>query len=327
MKKHLIFSDVQEDLYKIFLPTLIIFLLIFFTDIMTSTVFALITIYFLDGGHVYSTLLEVLADPEEVRKKYVWAVLMGSFFLNFFIHFLFTPYFFTYIFYFTIYHNMRQGLGVTFLYRIGESREARFVKWGYYFLTVMPFILFHMKPPVAHGGLGEAIISPINLKLYFSAGSLAMAYSWGSWLYLLGAAALLAFLILKKNMRGFYSMVFFGLIYAYAFLFSDNQMKGYALLIFSHAIPYYFLMKKRLELTHKLDLFKRYAWLFLFMIFLLGAIIDYSQEEIVDFFSPLESVAMALLTTPLISHFIYDAIIWKRGNERFKIFIDHNQKA
>lgn len=328
METNLIFKNRFEDFAKIFLATLVVFIFMMMTDVMlSSTAFLLITIYFLDGGHVYSTLLEVMADPEEVRKKYVWAVLMGSFFLNFFIHLLFSEYFFYYIFYFTIYHNMRQGLGVTFLYRLGEKKSAQIVKWGYYFLTIVPFILFHMKPPMAEGKLGEAIIKPIDLYQVFSAQSLETAFRSGVIVYVIGAVLLGAFLIYQKNIRGFLSMLFFTAVYAYAFLIATSELKAYALLIFSHAIPYYFLMEKRLGMTHKLNFMQKYAWLFLLIIFAIGGVIDYYQSDIVTLFEPMDSLAMALLTTPLISHFIYDAIIWKRGNERFKTFVDSNRPA
>ena len=321
MEKNLIFKNRLEDFAKIFLATFLVFFFMMLTDVMTSTAFLLVTIYFLDGGHVYSTLLEVLGDPEEVRKKYVWIVLLGSFFLNFFIHFLLSAYFFYYIFYFTIYHNMRQGLGVTFLYRIGEKRAVEIVKWSYYFLTMTPFILFHMKPQMSEGKLGEAIIRPINLYQVFSSESLLTAYKIGVSAYLIGALVIGAYFIYQKNLRGLLSMFFFSLVYAYAFLISTNELKSYALLIFSHAIPYYFLMEKRLGVTHKLNFMQRYAWLFLLVTFAVGGVIDYYQTDIVDLMEPFDSLAWALLTTPLISHFIYDALLWKRGNERFQNFV------
>lgn len=326
MGSNLIFNNRFEDFAKIFLATLIVFIAMMMTDVMlSSTAFLLITIYFLDGGHVYSTLLEVMADPEEVRKQYVWIVLLGSFFLNFIIHLFFTGYFFYYLFYFTIYHNMRQGLGVTFLYRLGEKRSATIVKWGYYFLTMVPFILFHMKPSISKGVLEEAIIKPVDLYHFFSVQSLETAFKSGVLIYVAGALAIGAYLIYQKNIRGFLSMLFFAGVYSYAFLISTNELKSYALLIFSHAIPYYFLMEKRLGLTHKINFMQKYAWLFLLIIFAIGGVLDYYQSDIVDLFEPMDSLALALLTTPLISHFIYDAIIWKRGNERFKTFVDSNR--
>lgn len=322
MEKNQIFGHQYQDFAKIFLATFLVFAFMLMTDIwVTSTAFLLITVYFLDGGHVYSTLLEVLGDPEEVRKKYVWIVLLGSFFLNLFIHLFFGAYFFYYIFYFTVYHNMRQGLGVTFLYRLGEKRSVNVVKWGYYFLTVIPFILFHLKPRLKGYKLDESILMPVDVYQFFSAASIDTAFKSGILIYGLGAMAIAGFLYWQKNTRGLLSMLFFGSVYAYAFIVSKSEMESYALLIFSHAIPYYFLMEKRLGLTHKITSMQKYAWLFLLIIFAIGGVIDYNQQEIVGLFEPLDSLAIALLTTPLISHFIYDAIIWKRGNERFKTFV------
>ncbi len=320
MERSQIFGNHFEDFAKIFLATFLVFIFMLMTNALTSTAFVLITVYFLDGGHVYSTLLEVLGDPEEVRKKYVWLVLIGSFFLNLVIHLFFGPYFFYYIFYFTVYHNMRQGLGVTFLYRLGEKRAVNVVKWGYYFLTMLPFILFHLRPRLQGIKLDESILMPVDLYQFFSAASLETAFKSGVVVYLIGAFCLAGYLYWQKNARGLLSMIFFAAVYSYAFIVSKNEMESYALLIFSHAIPYYFLMEKRLGLTHKVNFMQRYAWIFLLIIFAIGGWIDYNQQEIVGFFEPLDSLAMALLTTPLIAHFIYDAIIWKRGNERFKIF-------
>jgi hypothetical protein len=323
MKSNLIFTNRFEDFAKIFLATLIVFIFMMMTDVLlSSTAFLLVTIFFLDGGHVYSTLLEVLTDPEEVRKKYVWIVLMGAFLLNFIVHLFFTGYFFYYVFYFTIYHNMRQGLGVTFLYRLGEKRSANIVKWSYYFLTIVPIVLFHMKPSFLEGKLEEALVKPMDLFLLFSAESLASAFKVGLTIYIVGAITIAVYLIVQKNIRGFLSMLFFTSVYVYAFLISVNELKSYALLIFSHAIPYYFLMEKRLGMTHKLNFVQKYAWLFLLLVFAIGGVLEYYQRDIITLMEPMDSLAIALLTTPLISHFIYDAILWKRGNERFKTFVE-----
>ncbi|MBC7713449.1 MAG: hypothetical protein H7177_08920 [Rhizobacter sp.] len=321
MEKKLIFLHPLEDFAKIFLATFLVFACLLTTDIMTSATFIFITVYFLDGGHVYSTLLEVVGDPVEVKKKYVWIVLLGSFFLNLVIHFFFKNYFFYYIFYFTIYHNMRQGLGVTFLYRLGEKRSAMFIKWSYYLLTIVPFILFHLRPPLNAGKLSEQILKPVDFYNFFSAHSMEIAFKTGIFFYITAIVFIACWLIYHKNFRGFLAMSFFTAVYAYSFLISNNEMKSYALLIFSHAVPYYFLMEKRINVTHKLNFVQKYGWIILLAIFAIGGLIDSYQEDIVFYFEPFDSLAVALLTTPLISHFIFDAILWKRGNERFQVFV------
>lgn len=317
----MIFRGYREDFFKIFAATFVVLALTLTTNVIASTAFVLITVYFLDGGHVYSTLLEVLADPEEVKKKYVWIVFLGSFFLNFIIYFFLKPYFFYYIFYFTIFHNMRQGLGITFLYRIGDQSSAAMMKWSYYFLTMVPFILFHLHSTMVDGFLGEAILKPIELSHYIPQSTLDIYYHYGLTLYFIGSVAIAVMLVFFKNLRGLLSLMFFTLVYAYSFLYSPSQMRSYALLIFSHAVPYFFLMEKRILLTHQFSFIKKYAFVFLAILFALGGILDYFQYDIVESSEPFDSLAMALLTTPLISHFIFDSIMWKRGNERFKTFI------
>ena len=99
VKDQFIFGSYREDFFKIFFATLIVFLLSFEAHFLSSTIVVLATVFLLDGGHVYSTLLEVYADPEELRKSYVWVVTIGSFFLNFLILYFFSNLFFYYIFY------------------------------------------------------------------------------------------------------------------------------------------------------------------------------------------------------------------------------------
>jgi hypothetical protein len=320
MEKRLIFDSRVEDFFKIFFATFAVFALSHLTNILSSTIFVALTVYMLDAGHVYSTLIEVLGDPHESRKAYVWLVLAGSFFLNLFVLIFLNSYFFYYIFYFTIFHNMRQGLGVTFIYRIGE-RPSPFVKWSYYFLTVTPFVLFHFRPSPLDVGLGEDIIKFVQLDAHISAATLSSLFYWGLKTYFAATFCIIATMLYSKNVRGLFSMLFYAGVYAYSFIYSDNQMTSYALLIFSHAIPYFFLMQKRIQLTHTLKIVKRFAIPLLVLVFLMGGLLDYYQDDFVETFEPAERFLTALLLTPLISHFIFDAILWKRGNARFQAFM------
>ena len=130
----MIFQSAKEDFFKIFFATLLVFILSFNSKFLSSSIVIFITAYLLDGGHVYSTFLEVYADPSELRKAYVWKVTLLSLFLNLAVLLFLPNYFFYYIFYFTVFHNMRQGLGVTFLYKKGEKAGMLFYKYSYYFL-------------------------------------------------------------------------------------------------------------------------------------------------------------------------------------------------
>lgn len=321
VRSALIFDSPREDFFKIFFISLLTFALSFNSAFLSSSIVLFTTIYLLDGGHVYSTLLEVYADPVELRKAYVWIVTIGSFFLNLSVLFFLPAYFFYYIFYFTVFHNMRQGLGVTFLYKKGEKEGLLFYKYSYYFLTIVPFVLFHFRKREITNQLGESILKSINIFDYFPESIINSIYQYGSFIYLVGVISIIAFIFHKKIYRGLYSMIFFAFVYAFAFMFSRNELQSYILVIFSHAIPYYFLMEKRVAKTHSISLIRRYAPAFLILIFVFGGLFDFRRVFIIEFFYEVEILIRALVVTPLIAHFIFDAIIWKRGNERFKAFL------
>jgi hypothetical protein len=316
----LIFKNPLEDFAKIFLPTLLVFVIFYFPQIYTSTFAIMATIYLFDGGHVYSTMLEQYADPIERKKAYVWQLTLLAFAMNFVVAFFYESYFFTYIFYFTVFHNMRQGLGVTFLYRRGVPMMSKFVKYSYYFLTMVPFVLFHLKER-PENKMGEAIIQPLNLGQSHHWEALLPFYHYGLLFFIAGVVLIYATLLWKKQTRGLLAMGFFALVYTFAFIISKNEFQSYMVLIFSHAIPYFWLMEKRLVNTHSSGSMKKFAVIFLFLIFLTGGMIDYSHKYLLDFFDDINLLVLAILYTPLISHFLFDGVIWTRDNERFQVFL------
>lgn len=316
----LIFKSPWEDFFKIFLPTLAIFPLFFFPEFYTSPLLARMTMYFLDGGHVYSTMLEQYFDPIERRKPYVWQLTILAFVMNLVVAILYEEYFFTYIFYFTVFHNMRQGLGVTFLYRKGERAFAGFIKNSYYFVTLVPFLLFHIKDrPLIQ--MGEAIIKPLNLGQGHHLHALMAYYNYGLFFFIAGVIGIYSYLLLKKQTKGLFAMGFYALVYTFAFVISQNEFQSYLVLIFSHAIPYFWLMEKRLVTSHSSGSMKKFAVIFLFLIFLVGGLIDSSHQHLLNFFDDISLLLLSLLYVPLIVHFLFDGVIWTRDNERFQIFL------
>lgn len=316
----LIFKNPLEDFAKIFLPTLLVFVLFLFPEIYRSTFVIMATIYLLDGGHVYSTMLEQYFDPVERNKPYVWQLTLLAFAMNFVVAFFYEAYFFTYIFYFTVFHNMRQGLGVTFLYRRGKAAMAKFVKYSYYFLTMVPFFLFHLRER-PENKMGEAIIKPLDFGQSKYWAALEPFYHYGLMFFIIGVVVIYGTLLLKKQTKGLLAMGFFALVYTFAFILSKNEFQSYMVLIFSHAIPYFWLMEKRLVKTHSSGSMKKFAVIFLCLIFLIGGLIDYSHRDLLDYFDDINLLVLSILYVPLISHFLFDGVIWTRDNERFQVFL------
>ncbi len=320
LNNNYIFKGPVEDFLKIYCVTFLAFLLSFSPQLLTSSILIFITIYLLDSGHVYSTMIEVYADPNELKKPYVWIVTTGSFIINLCILLFFEDFFYNYIFYFTIFHNMRQGLGIVLLQSKPNTRDVLFTKWTYYFLTLLPFILFHFKSRVGTSPLSEIIIHPININNFFSDNWLSHIFNWGIRLYLTGIASIAVLILWKKVYTKILPILFFFSLYAFAFLISKNELQSYILLITSHAIPYYFLFEKRLKLTHSLKNVKRFAPLILILSFTVGGSLEYFQNNILEIFSNSSVLIRAMLTTPLITHFIFDGIIWKKDNKNFQLF-------
>ena len=125
--------------------------------------------------------------------------------------------------------------------------------------------------------------------------------------------------------RGVWSLYFYGSVYAIGFLYFKNEIYSYSLLIFSHTIPYFFLMESRSKLTHSVGWMRQWAVALIALLFFAGGMLDYYQLAIINYFDDVDLLVQALLLTPLIAHFLFDGIIWKRGNERFSAFT--NKKA
>jgi hypothetical protein len=320
-KDRAIFGSGLEDFVKIIVPTLLLLIIGCFYPLQKNKYYFLIIAYLIDAGHVYSTMLEVYFDPEILKKKFVYGVTIGSFLLNTLILILFPKYFFYWIFYFTVFHNMRQGLGFVFLERRQCLEYNIFVKYLYYFSTITPFILFHIRE-TNKIELSEAILKKVDITFIKNISFFNRPfYNWMLGIYIILFLTGVFFLFLKKQ-KGIPMFLFFSLVYILAFIVLKSELLAYGVLIVSHGIPYFFILEKRISLTHSLKLVREKAWIFILIFFILGGFIEYSHEDILELFSfPINQIALAMLFTPLISHFIFDSIIWRRHDSRFKLFL------
>lgn len=286
-------------------------------NIERTAIYFFVIAFLIDAGHVYTTFLESFTDPHEVKVHHTvwWAIL--AFILNLSFLVFLPSLFFYYIFYFTVFHNMRQGLGVSFLYQKSFTIKPMFFKSMYYFATLVPFVLFHFKSR-ASDALGDRIIERLDLFQWFRPESLSMIYNWGQTFYLLALAMIIIYLIVKK-VEHIMAFLFFTLVYAVSFLVLNNEIYAYSLLIVSHGIPYFFLMEKRISLTHPKNFIKRNAIFILLFNVVIGALIDFSEDDIYDLTEG-NVFVQALFFTPLIAHFLIDGVIWKKGHLKFEAF-------
>ncbi len=212
---------------------------------------------------------------------------------------------------------MRQGLGIGFLFQKKLTISPKVIKNLYYLCTMVPFVLFHFKMR-SDDSLGDRIIERIDLFKWFSRSLLEGIYLWGKIGYFIFLCLVISFFIFKK-ISAILPFVFFVLVYAISFLFLNNEFYAYSLLIVSHGVPYFFLMKKRIRLTHSRSFVKKHVTIFLFLLVSFGALLEFHEQDLYDLTN--ENIyVVALFYTPLIAHFLIDGIIWKKGHEKFDSF-------
>jgi hypothetical protein len=317
-KKYVLNSPV-DDFIKMFLPTLLLAISFLFFDSSRSEVLLFLAFYFIDAGHIYSSFLELIFDKNEFKKKQMILISLFAISLNLFATYALPGNFFVYLFYFTIFHNLRQGLGVFLIYFEGSNRDREIQRYLYYFGTIIPVFIFHFKGMYL-GSDATYTLRPFDLLPYFSRDYLQLIFSVLSKIYFVAYFGILIYLI-KKKQAAFFSFLFFTAIYSVSFLLFDNVIWAMLLLVFSHGIPYYFLFNKRIKLTHSSINVRKFSAFFVFLFFVIGAIFELTQEDVSGIFPPhISNIIAAIIFYPMTVHYIFDSFIWKKGNERYEIF-------
>lgn len=310
-----VFGSVGEDFVKICLITIAVPVAYFiFGSSPTFLLWLFLFTVFVDAGHVYSTYAETLWDSSERRKTENMKMIAWAFVLNYSVFVFAENLFLYYIFYFTVYHNMRQGLGVSLLYK-AENVPA--FKRTYYAITLIPFVIFHfLESKNDHQGtsfrLDEGIVKAFNFHgsvpdTVINAAIIA---------YFIFFAAVTIKAATSQNRRGALSAMFFGLVYSWGFIFSKDPILSYAVLVISHAMPYLFLMERRILMTHSSPFARRHSYIVVIAFFVLGGMMQQLDE--MNLFGNGGKYLIPLFFTPVIGHFLLDSIMWTKDNEKMR---------
>jgi hypothetical protein len=277
----------------------------------SSLIFSALVVYLFDAGHVYSTLLESHFDVNHERKKEIYFYTALAFILNVVALLISKNFFYCYLFYFTVFHNMRQGLGVVLVNKSKIKSDT--IKYLYYIATGFPFVLFHLRNE--GNQLSKDILNPIDLTFlneYIDLNRSFVIYGF----LILGC---LIFLLRKKEWKQTFSFLWFSSVYCYAWMISTNAIVSYFILVITHAIPYFWFMYKRVSLTHTNEFVVKNSVILLLALFAAGGLFDYLHDD--RSYSG-NFLLDALFFTPLITHFLIDGIIWKKKDARFGQLLD-----
>jgi hypothetical protein len=322
---HWILGSPRRDLTLILLPGLAGFALTgLFADGSRGLLLgALIAAAVVDSGHVYLTAWRTVLRPDERRASRVyWTVPLAVVAVVALWLVLALPGLWTALVYLTVYHHIRQFYGVSRWYqKLGGRFDAASGRW-LYALTLTPFALFHVRP-----GVRISLFSGDDLLLHpqptlYATGLAAFGLLVAAWLFREIA-------LWRRGVREpgrLLSIAAPAGLYAACFLVARTETAILVPLLLSHGIPYFALMGlslRRLEPARYRTALGT-ALLLVLTAALLGGAESWFEHSLITTQTPNYaragvSAAQALLTglllVPLLSHYIWDASIW-RGDHR-----------
>jgi hypothetical protein len=319
LPKRYVLQSPSDDFIKMFLPTILLAFSFLIFDSSRSEILLFFTFYLIDAGHIYSSFLELLFDKNEFKKKQMIGISIAALGINLLAAFALPGHFFVYLFYFTIFHNLRQGLGVFLIYFEGSNQERIIQKNLFYFGTIIPVLIFHFKG-IYLGSDATYSLRPFDLNYFFSIEKLKAIFFISTKIYFFLYLGILIYL-LKKKQAAFFSFLFFTAIYSITFLLLDNVVWTMLILVFSHGIPYYFIFNKRIHLTHSSMSVRKNSAVFVFLFFIIGAIFEIIQNDVSGIFpEQLNKILIAFIFYPMSAHYLFDSFVWKNGNDKYEIF-------
>jgi hypothetical protein len=277
--------------------------------------------FIFDGGHIYTTYAESLCDINERILPYVKFNIFFAFVLNLLIALFAKNLFFQYIFYYTVYHNMRQGLGVSIQYN--KERNKDYFKMLYYLVTLIPFVVYHFidnSSSFSKLNVDQSAKMNLNLSQYKSFINLDLLFSF-YYVIIFLITIVMIYRFIKYKDYSYLSLLFFGLVYYSGFIFFKSLYYSYAILIFSHGIPYIFIMESRIKKTHSSLLFRNNSYIVIIIFIIIGILVE--SQNVPSSYSNnfLNALVMATFWTPTIAHFTLDSEMWKHTNLKFQTMI------
>jgi hypothetical protein len=283
----------------------------------TSLIYGLMATAILDSGHVYTTAWRTNFHPESAyRKSLYW--LTPLLFFCFFLAWSYSqlPGIWSFVVYSTLFHHVRQTYGFSKWYQTLNRRKDKNSDRFLYALSLIPICLYHFREGVIGGyySNNDLFLRPENLmvKILFIM-YVIIVFGWLTYEVLLWKRRL-------REWNRLFSVAFPALIYGYCFLWGQSFTQVLFPLLIVHGSAYLVIMTHSLTRTQRARFRTPLVALCLLgltaLIFGLGeSFIEESSLGGGDGHpSVLRSALIALTLTPLYSHYVFDAMIWKKSH-------------
>ncbi len=272
-------------------------------------VFSFVSAGVLDSGHVYATLWRTYFRPSERQRTSVYWLVPIVFFAVFYlwVHFQW-KYLAAFVVYATVFHNVRQLLGISRWYQKLNKQWSKVSDIFLYSLCAVPFVAFHFRETpklAAYYATDELFFYP-NSSVYVVAIAFFTVVSF-SWLGF-EAYRLYRYGDFNRTLSVFFAALFYGC----AFINGETAAQILFPLVVSHGFSYLALTDlslRRIEPT----LYKGFVPLAVVVLtaFIFGSAEYWVEDEWLDLSSNGQAFTTALLLTPLFCHYFFDSFLWK----------------
>jgi hypothetical protein len=348
-KEKWIYGSIVRDFWILYFPPLLVIL--YFTLFRSTDeeswhrlLLGLLALVIIDNGHVYTTFWRTYFNPNEFHRRqiYYWvplAIFLGCVLfskLNF-------QRFWTFVVYAALYHNIRQLYGYFKWYGQINKYYDRVFDYLLYAFCYFPVLIFHTdKPRVTKGYFADDIYNFENVA--------ANKMIWT--LYLLTIGGFFAYLFWLKQKKRFPpvgQILFLGLsalIYNRAFIPSLTRTEMMEIVAVPHGVAYILsvafiavkiqaeeekwqasgLFSRALLLSYFKKLKPKTLFTWVILSSALFGVGDYIVDDFyLDISNPeagmLNTILSAIWITPLLSHYYFDAVIWRHNHPEFKFII------
>lgn len=309
----MIWSKLYIDIMMLYAPGVLAIVLSHWIpstpDSMALLLFSFVAAGLLDSGHVYGTLWRTYFRTSERRRtRTYWWLPIGFFVLFFMWNYWQWKYLAAFVVYATVFHNIRQLLGISRWYQKINKAWSRLSDLFLYFMCVFPFVIFHFRDlQIPSYYSGEELFLYPSSELY--RGALVT--------YAVSIVVWIVFEIYRMIRFGDFnrtlSVFFAGLFYGCAFINGETAPQILFPLVVSHGFSYLALtdlsLRKMEPITYK-------GFIPLLLVGLTAVIFGTAEwsveEEWLDMNSSAKAFTTALLLTPLFCHYYFDAFLWKR---------------
>ena len=324
-----ILKSVTADSALILFPGVIVLcLLISASKIAPAmSVFLISLMVLVDSAHVFSTSWRTLFRVSEYKREWsYWGVPLICFGVSFAWLTLGIPYYLAFLVYATVFHYMRQNYGIIRWYERLSGKARKLSEWHFYLLVILPIVTFHFSSLDSFGMFSDSDI-PLHAdeRVYFVGLFLSFAALF-AWCLREFAAIRRGDIVWSASLSIFGTVLPF---YALE-LFPKHNSIILPILLASHGIPYFAVFVLSMKRVGPL---KQYGWPLLAMLVVGSsfALAIVSQEIDLRYVSLTEDVfhgmsstyafLLAAVFTPVLSHYFWDAIIWRGSREEARVVV------